>query len=318
MKMDNIAFFAPLGRAWNRMKIALFQPFDLHKWFVVGFTAFLAGLADGNRGSGGSRWSEDWNFRKFLRFPHRAWDWLIDHPGWFMLIAFGVFMLIVIGIVILWLSSRGKFMFLHNVVHDKAEVAYPWREYKKEGNSLFLWRLIFGLICFLFFISLIAVFFVGASRLYGDSYYDRVPVPFLIMIGLLFLSMVILIGYISTFLDGFVVPIMYKQRLTATKGWGRFLSLFGKYPFHFILFGLLIFVMIIAFVILVIVAGLLTCCIGFFILIIPYISTVVTLPVWYWLRAFSVEFLAQFGDEFDLFPPAEAAPSDARTAKAPA
>jgi hypothetical protein len=309
--MDNIAFFAPLGRAWNRMKKALFQPFDLHKWFVVGFTAFLAGLADWNNGSSGSGGDGDRNFRDFLGFPGRAWDWLTDHPGWFMLIAFGVCVVIVIGIVILWLSSRGKFMFLHNVVHDKAEVANPWREYKKEGDSLFLWRLVFTLICFMFFVSLIVVFFVGASELYRDNYFDRVPVPFIILIGLIFLMMIILVGFISTFLDGFVVPIMYKDRLTATKGWGRFLSLFGKYPFHFILFGLLMFVMIVLFVIFVIMAGLLTCCIGFIFLIIPYISTVVTLPIWYWFRAFSVEFLAQFGDEYDLFPPAEAAPAKA-------
>ncbi len=306
--MDNIAFFEPLGRAWNRMKIALFKPFDLHKWLVVGFTAFLAGLADGNRGSSSVRWSDNGSFREFLGFPGRAWDWLIDHPGWFMLIAFGVFVLVVIGLIILWLSSRGKFMFLHNVVHDKAEVANPWREYKREGNSLFLWRLVFVLICFLFFISLIAIFFVGASQLYEDSFYNRVPIPFIIFIGLIFLMMIILIGFISTFLDGFVTPIMYKHRMTATKGWGRFLSLFGKYPFHFILFGLLIFVMIILFVIIVVVAGLLTCCIGFFILIIPYISTVVTLPIWYLFRAFSIEFLAQFGDEYDVFPPAESKP----------
>ncbi len=30
----DIAFFEPVGRAWNRMKTALFKPFDLHKWFV--------------------------------------------------------------------------------------------------------------------------------------------------------------------------------------------------------------------------------------------------------------------------------------------
>jgi len=316
--MDNIAFFEPLSRAWNRMKAALFQPFDLHKWLVVGFTAFLAGLADWNRGSGGTRWSGDENFREFLGFPGKAWGWLTDHPGWFILILFGISVLIVIGLLILWLSSRGKFMFLHNVVHDKAEVANPWREYKREGNSLFLWRLVFGLVCFILFVSLFIIFFVGASQLYEDSFYDRVPIPFIILMGLIFFLMIIFTGFILTFLDGFVVPIMYKQRVTATKGWGRFLSLFGKYPFHFILFGLMMFVMIVLFVIFVVLAGLMTCCIGFFFLIIPYIGTVVTLPIWYWFRAFSVEFLAQFGSDFDLFPPAEAAPAKAKVAKATA
>jgi hypothetical protein len=311
-KNMRIEFFAPLGRAWNRMKVALFQPFDLHKWFVVGFTAFLAGLADWQHGSSGSRWSEDGNFHDFLGFPGRAWDWLIGHPGWFMLIAFGVSVLVVIGIVVLWLSSRGKFMFLYNVVHDRAEVANPWREYKRESDSLFLWRFVFALICFVLFVSLAVLFFVGASQLYEESRFDRVPVPFLILMGLIFLFMIIVIGYISLFLDSFVVPIMYKHRISAIRGWGRFLSIFGKYPFHFLLFGILIFIFMILFVIFVVVAGIVTCCIGWILLVIPYIGIVVTLPIWYWLRAFSVEFLAQFGDEYDAFPPGEAQLADSK------
>jgi hypothetical protein len=301
----SIRFFEPLSRAWNRMKVALFKPFDLHKWLVVGFTAFLAGLADWNRGtSGNSRVGagDNWSFGEFLRFPGRAWGWLVGHPLWFTLILIGISFLILLGIVLLWLSSRGKFMFLDNVVHDKAEVANPWREYKREGNSLFLWRLIFSLLIFSFFIMLAVLFFVGATQLYEDSFGHRIPILFIILTGLVFFFLFIILGYISTFLDSFVVPLMYKQKISATKAWGRFLSIFGKYPFHFILYGLLILVLLILFVVAVILAGLFTCCIGFFLLIIPYIGTIVTLPVWYWFRAFSIEFLAQFGDEYNVFP----------------
>jgi MFS family permease len=301
-----IRFFEPLGRAWNRMKVALFRPFDLHKWLVVGFTAFLAGLADWNHGSSGSsRVENNWTFREFLGFPGRAWDWLMGNPLWSLLILFGISFLIVLGIVLLWLSSRGKFMFLDNVVHDKAEVANPWREYKREGNSLFLWRLIFALVVFSFFVLLAVLFFTGASQLYEEGHYHRIPVLFLVMIGLVLFFTFIVIGYISIFLDSFVVPVMYKERISATRAWGRFLSVFVKYPFHFILFGLLMLALVILFVISVIFAGLFTCCIGFFLLIIPYVGTVVTLPAWYWFRAFSVEFLAQCGDEFNVFPPAD-------------
>ncbi len=48
----NIAFFEPLNRAWERMKHILWQPFDLAKWLVLGFSAWLAGLADGAGGGG--------------------------------------------------------------------------------------------------------------------------------------------------------------------------------------------------------------------------------------------------------------------------
>ena len=49
-----IGYIEPFSRAWDRMKIALFNPFSLNKWFVIGFNAFLAGLLDGYHGGSGS------------------------------------------------------------------------------------------------------------------------------------------------------------------------------------------------------------------------------------------------------------------------
>ncbi|MGD8536358.1 MAG: hypothetical protein PVF66_10965 [Candidatus Aminicenantes bacterium] len=302
----NIEYFEPLSRAWNRMKVALFKPFDLTKWFVIGFSAFLAGLTEANGGNGTSRVGDDWSFREFIEFPNRAWDWLMDNPGWFIAIIAFVVVLIAVGVTFTWLSSRGMFMFLDNVAQDKAEIAKPWKQYKTEGNSLFLWRLVFGLICFALFIMFFVFFFTTGAFIYRESLYRHVPVSFLVGMGLLFFFMIIIIGYISMFLKSFVVPIMYKNHIKTTQAWSRFLALFGQHPFHFILFGIFVFLLTIMFVILIIVAGLLTCCIGIILLIIPYIGTVVSLPVWYTLRAFSLEYLAQFGPEYNVFPPAEA------------
>jgi hypothetical protein len=121
-----IAYLEPFGRAWERMKLALFRPFDLHKWFVVGFNAFLAGLAESRNGSAGGRARGDMTFREFLDLPNRGWEWLTSHPGWFIAIGVLALVVIAVGIVLLWLSSRGKFMFLDNVVHNRAEIAKPW------------------------------------------------------------------------------------------------------------------------------------------------------------------------------------------------
>ena len=41
-----IEFFPSLSKAWKRMKKALFQPFDIGKWFALGFTAFLYQLLE--------------------------------------------------------------------------------------------------------------------------------------------------------------------------------------------------------------------------------------------------------------------------------
>jgi hypothetical protein len=50
------------------------------------------------------------------------------------------------------------------------------------------------------------------------------------------------------------------------------------------------------------VAGFATCCVGFLLLALPYINAVVLLPVLYTMRAFNVEFLEQFGNEYHIFP----------------
>lgn len=298
-----IAFLEPLSRAWNRMKLALFSPFDLNKWFVVGFNAFLAGLTEGQHGSGGSRAGGDMSFREFLGLPHRGWEWLMNHPGWLLFGIFVCLFLVIIGIVLLWLSSRGVFMFLDNVVQNRAEIAKPWKQFRKEGNSLFVWRLVFSLISVAFFIALIVFFFVAASSLYEASYERHVPIALIVGLAFLALVVILVIGYISLFLKDFVAAIMYKNSMTATQAWRRFLPLFDKFPLHFILYGILVFFIMIVFVMSVIFAGLVTCCIGWLVLIIPYLGTVVTLPVWYTLRAFSLEFLAQFGPDYSLFPP---------------
>ena len=193
-------------------------------------------------------------------------------------------------------------MFIDNVVHDKAEVKKPWYEYTKEGNSLFLWRLIFGLITFaVVMVSLVVAF--GTIR---EMYYDDLGLSEMILtiLGMVvyFIVLVILTSYISLFLSDFIVPIMYKYRISTTRAWYKFLPLFSRFPGHFILYGLFVFVLIILVVIAVILFGFVTLCIGFLLLIIPYISSVVFLPVSYTFRAFSIEYLEQFGEEFSIFP----------------
>ncbi|MBN2354536.1 hypothetical protein JXO59_00400 [candidate division KSB1 bacterium] len=301
-----IRYFDPLSRAWTRTKRALFQPFDLRKWFVVGFTAFLAGLMDwgGNRGSTG--WSDDnWN-RHYLddiaEFPAIAWQWLMDHPGWFTLIVIGVFLFVLLLIVLTWLSSRGKFMFLDNVVHDRQQVAAPWRDYKSLGNSLFFWRLVYGLVVFIVLILLLNTawhYFLDLYRI--DFPLDAVILALVKWLFLFFIFMLVT-GYISMFLDSFVVPIMYKNHLTAWAAWGEFYRLFIDHILHFLGFGIFVFVLMVLVVIGIIIAGFLTCCIGFILLIIPYINAVVLLPVSYTFRALAIEFLQQFGPNYRIFP----------------
>ena len=300
-----IRYFDPLGRAFQRMKRALFQGAGIRKWFVVGFTAFLAGLTDchggGNGGGVRNRMGRaDWD--DLMYFPHDAYVWLLDHPGWFMLILFGVCLLLLIIILIMWLSSRGKFMFLDNVVHDRAQVAAPWYEYKTEGNSLFLWSITVGLVAFALIVAYLVLSYSVLLGIYELSWEPTALIApgILLLLGLI--AIIVVASFIDLMLVDFVVPLMYRSRIKVLAGWRVFLPLFGSRFLYFIGYG--IFYLLLSIVIIAgIIAGvLLTCCLGLLVLIIPYINAVVLLPVSYTLRAFSVEFLEQFGSDYKIFP----------------
>jgi len=208
-------------------------------------------------------------------------------------------------ILLTWLSSRGKFIFLDNVVHNRAQVVKPWYEFSKQGNSLFLWRCCFGLICFVLFIMFLVQCYMIAVDIYEGNYATGVLVLTIIAMVLLALFMIIVTSYISLFLTDFIVPIMYKNNITTNQAWGRFLSLFTQHWLYFILYVLVVLVLMILVFFFIIIAGIITCCLGFLLLIIPYIGSVVTLPISYTFRVFSLEFLGQFGPEFTVFPPVE-------------
>ncbi len=303
----NIQYIEPLSRGWKRMTKALFQPFDLKKWFVVGFTAFLAGLTDFHGGGGsGGRGHGRFDWGDIFYFPQRAWEWLVNNPVWFILIAFGTFVIFLLAILFTWLSSRGKFMFLDNVLHDRAIVVKPWHEYRVEGNSLFVWSFSFGLLVFAIVIVYAIACFSTLYGLYESSMDTAVLIAPVILMVLGLIAIMILAGFIELLLYDFVVPIMYKYRITTLKALQMFLPLFLSNFFHFLGYGLLILLLTILIVIGVIIGGFLTCCIGFVVLMIPYVNAVLLLPISYTLRAFSVEFLEQFGPDYHIFPRPEA------------
>jgi len=119
--------------------------------------------------------------------------------------------------------------------------------------------------------------------------------------GLGLLALALFSGYVSLFLDDFVSAIMVKRRVTTGSAVGIFWDAFKAHPVPFLVYGLIVFCLKIATAFLVVLVGLFTCCAGFLLLAIPYVNSVLLLPVSYTFRAFSLEFLAQFGPEFDCF-----------------
>jgi hypothetical protein len=299
----NIAFFEPLNRAWERMKHILWQPFDLAKWLVLGFSAWLAGLADG-AGGGGWKYVFDEN-----DFPGRH---SFDTGGdafrdagealiWLPVIFVVIMAIAAILLLVLWLSSRAKFIYLDNVVHNRAQIVEPWHRLRDLGNSLFLWRLGFVVACGLIVLVLLLLFFAPAATLSFSDALAGLSYAAMVFGVLIMICLGIVAAFVALLLEAFVIPIMYKFDLTATEAWRYFLPWLKSRPLPFFLYGL--FVLVLGFLV-VVFFGLmcvLTCCI----VALPYVGTVILLPVWVTYRLFSVEFLAQFDPGFDLFVPVE-------------
>lgn len=303
-----IEFFQPLLLAWRRMTTDLFRPFDIGKWFVVGFTVFLAELLD----TGLWDWPHHFgiedikdhtarDIEEFLELPGVAWQWLQEHTFWLILICFGIILIFIILLLLTWLSSRGAFMFLDNVVNNRALVSKPWHQLRKVANSVFLWRVFFGFIIGILVGSFVVIVFMIIS-MFLTNILPAIPVVLIIATVVIALFIAIVLCYISMFLNNFVIPIMYKHDVQVMKGWKKFLELFRTHSGYFIVYGLLLFLLHCVVIIMVIIVGIFTCCIGFILLIIPYISSVVLLPISYIFRAFSLKFLEQFGPEYKIFP----------------
>jgi hypothetical protein len=301
-----ISFVEPLSRAWERMRRMLFAPFELARWLVLGFSAWLAGLASGDLGAklAGNASDRVDNHEVLPSELERLMELISNHPVWTVLAAVGVLVAVAIMIALLWLSSRAKFVFLDNVVHERAAIAEPWRRFGRLGSSLFWWRLGFAAIVLAMVLVVLAVVILPAAATTLTDTLRGLSIAAIVLGVLAIAAIAVAALLVLLLLEGFVIPIMYRFDLTATKAWRTLLPWLKRFPGWFIAYAVVIFLAAIAVQLIVLILCLFTCCI----ILVPYVGTVVLLPVWVLYRAYSVEFLAQFHPDFDLFEAAAVGP----------
>ena len=91
-----------------------------------------------------------------------------------------------------------------------------------------------------------------------------------------------------------VVPVMYWHGVTASRAWLVVFALCNQYPGAML--GYLIYGVVcgVAAVVAIVMFGVLTCCVGFIPMVIPYFGSVMLLPVALFFRGYSVCFLSQW------------------------
>lgn len=285
-----IEIIRPFEESFEVTKQILFQPFDLGKWFVIGFAAWLANL-----GHGGYNYNfrgRDW---KDTPFVQDFSEWLGGIPHWLLFggIAALVVLILTIVIVFAWLRARGRFIFIDCIVKNRAAIAEPWREFREQGNSYFLFSLLIGVLIALILGIAGAPFMLPLIK---KGTFIHANVYFICAIIAWVFLMIVMI-FIWTIAAHFMVVIMYRRRCLAREGFGVAARLISDYPGEITLYCLFWIVLAIGVGVVSCTAILATCCIA----LLPYIGTVILLPVYVCVRAFSLKFIRQFGPEFDVW-----------------
>lgn len=289
----DVSYGAALGRAWARARRMLFDPFELRTWIVLGFTAWLARLAGGGGGGGttGVRDLGAQGWREALReIPGElgeAWRELWSEAWVGPLVLLGIVMVIVLVLLLLWLSSRGKVVFYDNVATGTAAVVEPWRRLGRIGDSLFLFRLAFAAAVLGVVVAIAALAWTLGGSPLG-----------LAVVAALGLAAAAVTVFAAILLDSFVVPIMVRSQIGALAAWDVLLPWLSRHPWVFVAYALFLVGLLILAGLVVAAAGLLTCCILFVVLALPFVGTVVLLPALVTYRALGPEVLAALDPGF--------------------
>jgi hypothetical protein len=224
-----------------------------------------------------------------------ATAWLSAHAVEVTLgVILGLVALAGIVAVVLWINSRGTFMYLDNVASGRFEITRPWSQHASPAQSYFGWR--FGLSLAVVFVVLFgaglvavaAVAFVrgrleGAAG--GAAALALLPVLLLLALALPLLALA------SVALRDFVAPLQLATGLRCGQAARVLESLVTRHPGAFVIYLLLKMVFSIGVGMVILVGGCLTCCIGF----LPVVMQVLFQPLFYFERTWSLFILKQMG-----------------------
>jgi hypothetical protein len=290
-----IQILAPFNLALEWTKQVLFRPFNLEKWLVIGFAAFLSHLAGGGTGlnlnPASFRNRGDWDLRART---HNFTGFHFDHGSVLLtlvLVAIVFVIAMALVLVLIWIGCRGRFIFIDCIVRNRAAIKGPWREFREVGNSFFGFILLAAIVFVLIAAAAASplIFWLAVHR--GDIHFGPVAV-----LGLgLWIAIIFVFALAWGLISQFMIIAMYRRRCGAVEAFRSSIALIMSDPLPFILYLLFLFVLGVFVAIISCVATCITCCIA----ALPYVGTVILLPLYVFLAAYPLLFARQFGNDWD-------------------
>ena len=289
----HISVIDPITPAWNHMVRILFKPFSFKKWLALGFCAFLAQCGE-QSGNGSNAWNtprnKNWN---------QTTDWIDANFVFFITMAsIAAVLIFCVILFIMWISSRGKFMLIDGIVKNRGAIREPWKEFKSLANSLFLLSVGIEFLAIFCIATIGGIGVLIALPDISENVFTIYGLIAIILTAILLLLFIVACIAITFFMQIFLVPTMYLKRLRAIEAWKLAWAEF--YVGHKCSSFLLLLMMIV----LGIGAGTVTmfvmcatCCIA----ALPYVSSVVLLPITVFFVCYALMYIQQFGEDWTFF-----------------
>jgi hypothetical protein len=285
----------PLQRAWARTNARLFSTFDFKRWLSLGFVAWLAAFLTGGGGSLNLPW---WGNSSGSQANPQEWLGSLDPGPVILLVCSGLLVVGLILIAMMWIGSRAQFMFLDNVLRDRDEVRAPWREFGARGHRFFVfytWAASIPVVLALLVVFAALLVFWPELISFTWPGWPRV-MPWLAV--LLVLSLLSLVWSVAMLLyRDFGVPILYASDCTAGEAFSQVWAIARAKPGDCALYLLVRIGLALVFGLLANAVVLLTCCVGG----LPYLYSVLTLPLAVFRQSFVLDCLAQLEPEYTLW-----------------
>ncbi len=221
--------------ALEHTKQQLFRPFRFGQWLRLALLGFMTGELSSGGGCNPGAFNDLKNIPKqtnggeqFLSGPH--FDPHLVGP---LLLAFGVSLLLICAIVLVWMyvGSVYRFILIESVITKRVSLREGWRKWRAAGRRFFLWRLVYQFAAGMFFTILIGIP-VGLALILGWFHDPQAHIAGLILgaipFAFLLIAAAIAAAVVWLLAKDFMAPIMALENLDFADSWNQLLALMKK------------------------------------------------------------------------------------------
>ena len=291
-----------LRQVWQRMVQALFRPFDLARWFSIGFCAWLAHVGSVPNlqafvDADALRRQMEAGTLTVSTIANAMLDKLATMPLLSAAVLTGAAFSVMVSVLLCWVRARSSLMFLHRIHHPNAPIREAWQAAGAAGaQELFWWRLALGALGWLALLALGggAVVSLGIGLLRSRDWAGigaAITLPWAMLWGGGLAFLLLVWGTLKSLGFHFMEPCLYRDREGVWAAWRRVWELCRDHPLAVMRFYMLLTLLILAgFAVL---AGFVfcSCCLGLMLLVLPVVGAMTMLPLFWLHRGFGAAFV---------------------------